>query len=129
MKESVAFAREKPSGGFELWSWVFMRLSGVVLLFLALGHLALMHLIHSVDQIDYWFVADRYAGVLWRGYDLAMLVVAMLHGINGARMLIDDYVHHPMWRRLVLGGLYAVCGGLLVLGAYVTLFFKPVAHG
>ena len=126
---ATLYGHERPAGGFELWSWVFMRLSGVVLLFLALGHLALMHLIHSVDEIDYWFVAKRYAGSLWRGYDLAMLVLAMLHGINGARILIDDYLHRPMWRRLALGALYVVCGSLLVLGVYVALFFKPVAHG
>lgn len=123
---STLAGHERPSGGFELWSWLFMRVSGVVLLFLALGHLALMHLIHSVDEIDYWFVAERYAGMLWRGYDLAMVALAMLHGINGARILIDDYLHHPTWRRVALGALYLVCGGLLLLGCYVAIFFKPV---
>ena len=117
----------RPSGGFELWSWVFMRVSGVVLLFLALGHLAVMHLIHSVDEIDYWFVAHRYAGWLWRGYDLALLALAMLHGVNGARILIDDCVHPALWRRVALAALYAVCGGLLALGGYVAIFFQPVA--
>ena len=115
----------RPSGGLELWSWVFMRLSGVVLLFLALGHLAIMHLLHSVDEIDYGFVAARYAGSFWRGYDWMLLALAMLHGVNGARILIDDYLPHPGWRRAALGALYAVCGGLLVLGSYVALFFQP----
>jgi len=104
-----------------------MRTSGLVLLFLALGHLALMHLIHTVDEINYAFVATRYAGWFWRGYDLLMLVLAMIHGTNGARTLIDDYVHPVMWRRLALGILYVVCGGLLALGVGVAVFFKPVA--
>lgn len=110
-----------------MWSWVFMRTSGLVLLFLALGHLVLMHLIHNVDEINYAFVANRYAGWFWRGYDLLMLVLAVIHGTNGARVLVDDYVHPPLWRRLALGFLYLVCGGLLALGAIVAIFFQPVS--
>jgi succinate dehydrogenase / fumarate reductase membrane anchor subunit len=60
-------------------------------------------------------------------YDLAMLVLAMLHGVNGARYMIDDYVHPPMWRRLALGALFLVCGGFLALGIYVALFFQAPA--
>jgi len=123
---SASYSRPRPTGGLELWSWLFMRLSGLLLLFLALGHLVIMHLVHNVDEISYAFVASRYAGWLWRGYDLLLLVLAMLHGVNGTRILIDDYVHHPAWRRAALGALYAVCGSLLLLGTGVALFFKPL---
>ena len=102
MDVSSSYARPKPAGGLELWSWLFMRVSGLALLLLALGHLVLMHLIHNVDEINYAFVAGRYAGWFWRGYDLLMLILAMLHGVNGARILIDDYIHPPGWRRLAL---------------------------
>ncbi len=111
-----------------MWSWVFMRISGLVLLLLALGHMALMHLIHNVDEVNYAFVAARYAGWFWRSYDLLLLVLAMIHGINGARVIIDDYLHHPRWRPVTLGALYLVCGGLTVLGIYVAMFFQPVSH-
>jgi len=103
-----------------------MRISGLLLLGLALGHLVLMHLIHNVDEINYTFVANRYTGWFWRAYDVAMLVLAMIHGTNGARILIDDYVHSPAWRRLTLGLLYLVCGGLLALGIGVAIFFRPL---
>jgi succinate dehydrogenase / fumarate reductase membrane anchor subunit len=125
MSLSSSYSHPKPTGGLELWSWVFMRVSGVLLLFLALGHLTLMHLIHNVDEINYAFVAGRYAGWFWRLYDLAMLLLAMLHGTNGARILIDDYLRAG-WRRFALGALYLVCGGLTVLGTAVALCFKPV---
>ena len=126
MKLSQAYARPRPTGGLELWSWCFMRISGLLLLLLALGHLVLMHLIHSVDEINYAFVAGRYAGWFWRGYDLAMLLLAMVHGTNGVRIIMDDYLHRPAWRRLALTGLYLVCGALTVLGSAVALFFQPV---
>ena len=127
MSVSASYSRPKPTGGLELWSWVFMRVSGLLLLVLALGHLILMHLIHNVDEINYAFVARRYASWFWRGYDVLMLVLAMIHGMNGVRILIDDYVHAPVWRRVALVMLYVICGGLLVLGAGVALFFQPVA--
>jgi succinate dehydrogenase / fumarate reductase membrane anchor subunit len=103
-----------------------MRISGLVLLALALGHLALMHLIHNVDEINFAFVANRYTGWFWRTYDLLLLVLAMVHGANGARILIDDYIHSARWRRFALSALYLLCGGLLALGAGVALFFKPI---
>ena len=125
MTLSSSYGRLRPTGGLELWSWVFMRASGLLLLFLALGHLILMHLVHTVDEIDYAFVAGRYAWWFWRGYDLLMLLLAMVHGVNGVRVIIDDYLHRPLPRRLALGFLYTVCGGLTLLGTAVALFFQP----
>ena len=128
MALSAAYGRARPAGGRELRAWLFMRLSGLVLLFLALGHLALMHLINNVDDIDYQFVAARYVGWFWRGYDLLMLWLAMLHGISGMRIIIDDYLHAPGWRGVACGALYLICGGLLLLGTYVAIFFQPIVQ-
>ena len=126
MSLSSSYGRPRPTGGLELWSWLFMRLSGLVLLLLALGHLVIMHLIHNVDEINYAFVANRYAGWFWRGYDLLLLVFAMIHGTNGARIIIDDYVSAKPWRSLAHKLLYGICGALCVLGIGVALFFKPL---
>lgn len=128
MNISASYGRPRPAGGLELWSWCFMRISGLILLFLALGHLGLMHLIHNVDEINYAFVAGRYAGWFWRGYDTLMLLLAMVHGLNGTRVLIDDYVHTPGGRRAALALLFLVCGGLTVLGTAVAIFFQPIAQ-
>ena len=126
---SLSYSTPKPTGGPELWSWLFMRLSGLALLVLALGHLIIMHLINNVDGIDYNFVASRYAHWFWRGYDLLMLVLAMFHGLNGIHILIDDYIHPPAWHRLATTTLHLVGGGFLLLGIYVILFFQPVLAG
>ena len=39
----------KPSGGFELAAWYFMRISGLVLVLLALGHLFITHILNNVE--------------------------------------------------------------------------------
>ena len=127
MAISASGVRVKPGGGFELMSWVFMRVSGVLLVGLALGHLWIMHVIHTVDQIDYAFVVQRFGTSfsLWRWYDLALLGLAMIHGLNGARILIDDYVHPPAWRNTALAALYLVGTAFLIGGAVVLLTFHP----
>ena len=112
-----------PPGGVELYAWLFMRLSGVLLLFLALGHLAIMHLINSIDNIDFAFVAARYAGSFWRIYDFLMLFLALLHGFNGARTLADDYVRSPGKRLLAVSALYTLCFAFLGVGSWVIFTF------
>ena len=114
-----------PAGGFELYAWLFMRLSGVLLVVLAIGHLAIMHWLHGVEDIDFNFVAARYNGLFWRSYDWLMLVLAMLHGGNGVRTVIDETVHPLPWRRPALGLLYVVVFVFLGAGSWVILTFKP----
>ena len=117
--------QEKPPGGGELWAWLFMRASGVVLLFLALGHLAIMHLINTIHLIDFDFVADRYRTPFWRVYDFLLLTLALIHGLNGVRTIIDDTIRAPRWRALSLGSLYVIGTVFLTLGVVVIVTFNP----
>ncbi len=119
--------RTRPESGFELYAWLFMRVSGVVLLFMALLHLAIMHVINNVEVIDYQFVARRYTTPFWRTYDLVMLWLALMHGLNGMRNLVEDYVGARGWRVLSLASLYVVGFVFLALGSLVILTFHPVA--
>ena len=117
--------RPRPAGGAELYAWLFMRFSGLALLGLAIGHFLIMHVFNSIHRIDYDFVVRRYLYLFWRGYDLAMLWLAMIHGINGMRTLADDYLRRPA-RGLAVKGLYAVGLLFLALGSWVILTFRPV---
>jgi succinate dehydrogenase / fumarate reductase membrane anchor subunit len=117
----------RPDSGLELYAWLFMRISGVVLLFLALGHLAIMHLINNIEVVNYDFVAARYMTPFWRTYDLVMLWLAMIHGANGIRTLVDDYISASGWRLVSLASLYVVSFVILALGSLVIFTFQPVA--
>ncbi|MFO7275075.1 MAG: succinate dehydrogenase hydrophobic membrane anchor subunit [Bacillota bacterium] len=114
----------RPAGGFELWTWFFMRVSGLLLIFLVLGHLYIMHILNSVEVINYDFVARRWANIGWRTYDWLLLMLALFHGANGIRVIIDDYAHRPAWRTFWLTLLYVITGGLVVLGTIVLVTFK-----
>ena len=121
---SSSGGRPVPAGGFELFAWFFMRVSGVLLLFLALGHLVIMHLINNVDTIDYAFVSTRFTTPFWRTYDWLMLTLALLHGLNGLRVIIDDYLKGGR-RIFALSVLYSLGFIFLGLGSLVIFTFQP----
>ena len=116
----------RPESGLELYAWLFMRISGIALLFLALGHLLFMHIIHNVDSIDFRFVAERYATPFWRTYDLLMLWFALIHGVNGIRTVVTDYIGARGWRVVSLASLYVLGFALLTLGSLAILTFHPM---
>lgn len=125
----MASRRVKPSGGFELWWWYFMRISGLLLVLLALGHLTITHIINNVEVINYAFVSNRWAnpktGVLWRLWDLTLINLAVLHGFNGLRQVLWEYVNRPGSRKAVGTVLWMGCIAIIGIGTYAILMFQP----
>lgn len=120
------FGRERPVGGAELWWWLFMRISGLVLLFLALGHLVIMHLMDGgAERIDFGFVAVRWQSPFWRTWDWALLMLALIHGVNGLRNITLDYVTRVGWRFAITMVFFLIGFFLMVLGTIVVVTFDP----
>jgi succinate dehydrogenase / fumarate reductase membrane anchor subunit len=121
--------RVKPAGGFELRAWYFMRISGLLLVILALGHLFIVHILFNVETINYAFVADRWAaprtGFIWRLWDLSMIVLAVVHGFNGLRQVLDEYVVRANRRVVVHTIIWIVTTILIAVGSYAILMFEP----
>lgn len=110
----------------EQWSWMFMRVSGVVLLVLIFTHLFINLLTgDGVNQIDFAFVAGKWASALWQWWDLTMLVLAMIHGGNGMRLLINDYARTDWLRKTLKVALTASVTAIIVLGSLVIFTFDP----
>ena len=115
---------------FELLSWLFMRVSGVVLVVLVLGHLVIMNLLDGgVQRINFAFVAGRYASPFWQVWDLLQLWLAMLHGGNGLRTIINDYAENPKTRFFLRLTLSVAVAFIVVLGTYVIFTFDPNIKG
>ncbi len=113
----------RPRQNFETWSWFFMRISGLALVFLALVHFAITHIVNDVVETDYDFVAERWHNPAWRVFDWMLLVLALSHGVNGLRWIVDDYVREPGRRRAVKGALYGLTGVLVIVGTLTILAF------
>lgn len=127
-KKPKAFSADRRPSRFEVWSWFFMRISGVILLFLVLIHLFVMHVQGSgVERVDFAFVADRWDNVGWKTFDWVMLFLALLHGANGLRIVIDDYIRSPALRTTVKASLYTLTGLLLIMGTAVLVTFDGAA--
>ncbi len=120
--------RVKPTGNFEVMAWFFMRLSGVVLLLMALFHMFWMHFVISVESITFDSIVSRWTGghgPFWRMFDLFLLAFAFTHGVNGARMVIDDYVLSRGWRALLQSGLWLLWFVLMGMGTWIIFSFQP----
>lgn len=116
---SSRIGREKPAASnFELYSWYFFRISGLLLIFLAVTHVLIMHVFNTAFDIDYEFVADRWGSPFWRMFDWLLLIMALTHGLNGARIAVDDYIGSAGWRVV---GYSAILIALLVFGVMGTL--------
>ena len=121
-------ARPLPVGSpRERFWWWFMRISGLALVILALGHMFIMHVLVELTggEIDFAFVQSRWGTPFWRIYDLLLLLLAFIHGVNGARIVIGDYVTNRTGRSLVIGVFLVISAIWLVLGMGVIAFFDP----
>jgi succinate dehydrogenase / fumarate reductase, membrane anchor subunit len=129
--ENPRTRKQRPSGSrsktnFELYAWVFMRLSGLALIFLVLGHLLIMNILDGgVQRINFAFVAGRWSSPFWRTWDLLMLWLAEMHGTNGLRTVINDYAERPQSRFWLKMLLYASATLVLTLGTLVIFTFDP----
>ena len=114
---------------FEKYAWLFMRFSGIVLVFLALGHLFVMLMWEDgVYRIDFNYVAQRWHSPFWQTWDLLLLWLAMIHGTVGLRTVINDYTRRDatrFWLKMVLFPASAV---VISLGTLVIFTFDPTIH-
>jgi succinate dehydrogenase / fumarate reductase membrane anchor subunit len=108
-----------------LW-WYFMRISGLLLVLLALGHMFIMHVlvVMTGQEINFAFVTSRWGTPFWRIYDLLLLILALIHGGRGARTIITDYAHGGL-RLLLVWLLVVITAVWLVLGILVLVTFDP----
>ncbi len=119
-------ARASRGSNVERYSWIFMRISGFILVFLVLGHLLIMNILDGgVQRINFGFVAGRWSSPFWQAWDLLQLWLAMIHGANGMRTVISDYAEKPRTRFWLLTLLAVATVFIIALGTLVIFTFDP----
>lgn len=131
----------------DIWFWKFMRVSGLLILPLVFGHLAMMHVLQGVFDITaqgasivgtdavntngsaLQFVGERWdylvAGVaVWRLYDGALLGLIVIHGFYGLHLVVNDYAQNKIVNRalnwsIVFGAVVLILVGSAALIAGV----------
>ena len=119
-------SRRTTRGNSEMVGWIFMRASGVLLIVLIFGHL-FTNLIagDGIKAIDFGFVAGKWASPLWQVWDLLMLWLAMIHGANGVKTVINDYAERDGVRLVLKVALALAFVITVVLGTLVIFTFNP----
>jgi len=138
--QAKAYARGRTGGRFELYAWFFTRVTGILLLLMAAFSLVYANLVggpsnlYAAAQMRWAFfpiqfhvqstsveVTPSFSNPFWQVYSFLVIAFAATHGLNGLRVVLEDYIRHPLlmaWIRAVLVGLW-----LCVLLAAIFLIF------
>jgi succinate dehydrogenase hydrophobic anchor subunit len=105
--------------GGRLFYYLMVRITGLLLAILVLGHFVVTHITTDVAETGSDFIARRWGSVLWLLWDWAMLTAAMLHGAAGVWNAIEDYTPDREKRRRRQRLLVSISTLLFVLGIVV----------
>lgn len=114
--QTLREARAAYSGNAELAWWIFMRVSGLLLVLILGGHVFMTNIMINVGDVDFAFVSSRLSTPWLKIFNTALLVLAMLHGANGIRYSIEDYAAKPGRRFVGKIILYTLTMIVMVIG-------------
>ena len=118
--------RSRKRANWEKYGWLFMRVSGPLLVVLIFTHLIVnLVLGEGIKAIDFAFVGGKWADPFWQVWDLAMLWLAMIHGTNGMRTIVNDYAEKDTTRFWLKMALYTASAFIILLGTLVIFTFDP----
>ena len=97
-----------PSKSVGAMPWFLQRITGVVLLFVMIGHYILMH--YNIDSgHTYSAVLERMQNPFYKGLQMTFVVLGIYHGINGTWSIIRDFklkkaISWTLYAMLVISG-------------------------
>lgn len=113
----------------ERTAYLFMRLSGISLIILAVGHVTIQLILNNVHNLTLTFVANQWNDWGWKAYDMLLLVFALSHGLNGFRNVLEDYVHNKTAVRRITLTLAVFLVVSILWAGYAIFAFDPSLHG
>jgi succinate dehydrogenase / fumarate reductase membrane anchor subunit len=93
--------------------WYVQRVTGGLLLVLLAAHFWVEHFMTAPvrrGDLTFQVIASRVTNPTWQAIDIAFLLVALLHGLNGVRNILLD------WGRLGRRTTGVLTVGLVVVG-------------
>ena len=132
--------RTRSGSRFELYAWFATRVTGIFLLLMAAFNLVYANLVggpsnlYAAAQMRWAFfpipfhvqatsveVTPSFSNPFWQIFSFALIVFAATHGVNGLRVVLEDYIRRPLlmaWIRAILLALW-----LCVILAAIFLIF------
>ena len=134
--------RVRPAiGTFEYGMWLFTRLSGLGMILLAAVNLAMAFIMDGRTLLDLpatirWMffpnpnhvvnsnipdVTVGWSNAFWQIFSTIIIFLAAAHGLNGLRMVIEDYVERRQIVYALRGLLFVLWIGGMIVAIYVIL--------
>ncbi|MEO8514959.1 MAG: succinate dehydrogenase, hydrophobic membrane anchor protein [Ignavibacteria bacterium] len=110
----------RSSGSF---SWVFQRVTGLILVVVMIGHYILMHYTPESGH-TYDAVLARMQSNWYRVLDLTFIVLGMYHGLNGIWGIFRDY-KLKQWQTITIMGILIIFGLAFTLWGIKTVLDIP----
>jgi succinate dehydrogenase / fumarate reductase membrane anchor subunit len=110
----------RSSGSF---SWVFQRVTGLILVVVMIGHYILMHYTPESGH-TYDAVLARMQSNWYRVLDLTFIVLGMYHGLNGIWGIFRDY-KLKQWQTITIMSLLIIFGLAFTLWGIKTVLDIP----
>lgn len=123
--QPVTVRRVQLQTNWERYSFLFMRLSGVGLLVLAVGHMVIQHILNGSATLTIQFVAAQWSSWGWKAYDIMLLWLAIPHGINGLRYVLGDYIHNRAAMRAITAVLAIFVVATVIWATIGMILFDP----
>jgi succinate dehydrogenase / fumarate reductase membrane anchor subunit len=121
-----------------MYAWFFTRVTGVLFLLMGAFNLVYANLAGGRGHLDAgaqmrWAffpisfhvestsveVTPNFANPFWQVYSFLLITLAATHGLNGVRVILEDYVRRPLllvWLRALLVGFWLF---VLMAAAYL----------
>jgi succinate dehydrogenase / fumarate reductase membrane anchor subunit len=93
--------------------WYLQRITGMLLLVLLAAHFWVEHFMSAElrrGDLSYEAILSRIANPTWQFIDIAFLLVALYHGLNGLRNIILDYSRIGRRAAQALSGVIVLAG-------------------
>jgi succinate dehydrogenase / fumarate reductase membrane anchor subunit len=136
--------RPKPirsAGAFEYGMWLFTRISGLALMLFAAVSMGIAFSLGGRTQLDMssmfrWMffpnpnhvinsnipdVTAGWSNAFWQIYSMLMILLAGIHGFNGVRMILEDYIERPLIIAILRGLTVLLLVGAMIVAVYVIL--------
>lgn len=84
-----------------MWSWLFQRITAVLLIVCLAIHLIFTHIL-NIGELNYDNIASRLAHASLTAVDIILLAAGLYHALNGLRMVLMDYWFTSRKRALAL---------------------------
>ena len=118
--------KHQNSRGSGSFSWVFQRVTGLILVVVMIGHYILMH--YNPDSgHTYDAVLARMQSNWYRVLDLTFVVLGMYHGLNGVWGIFRDY-KLKSWQTITVMGFVLEVGLAFTLWGIKTILDIPYVN-